>query len=209
MTLNESRREQRHAQILDAAIRVFAQHGYHGCRISDIAAEAGIAYGLVYHYFQNKEAVLLCIFEEKWAIFLEVLNTLADDPDMSLQEKLAGVVRFMIALYHKNQDLAEVILMELIYSKHFRNPEVLDQFDWALKTIHKIFREGRERGTLAQDCNEQLLSLLFLGSLETIFTGFALQVIPTKDNDLERIALDTAALYSGGISASVVPQESN
>lgn len=203
MSRNESRREQRRAQILDAAIRVFAQHGYHGCRISDIAAEAGIAYGLVYHYFQNKEAVLLSIFEEKWAVFLEVLNTLAESPEMSLQEKLAGIVRFMSALYHQNQDLAEVILMELIYSKHFRNPEILDRFDWALKTIQKIFRQGRERGTITQDSNEQLLSLLFLGSLETLFTGFALQLIPSTDNELERIATDTAALYSGGISATM------
>ena len=50
--------EERRRQILDAAVRAFAEKGYHACRVSDIAEEAGVAYGLVYHYFESKDAVL-------------------------------------------------------------------------------------------------------------------------------------------------------
>ena len=66
-------RRDKRALILDAAIKVFARKGYHGCRISDIAREADIAYGLVYHYFTNKEEILRTIFEERWSGFLELV----------------------------------------------------------------------------------------------------------------------------------------
>ena len=52
-------RPDKRSLIQDAAIKVFASHGYHGSRVSDIAQEAGIAYGLVYHYFKNKENLKL------------------------------------------------------------------------------------------------------------------------------------------------------
>ena len=56
--------------ILDAAIRVFARQGYHATRVADIADEAGVAYGLVYHYFRSKEAVMTELFTERWSLLL-------------------------------------------------------------------------------------------------------------------------------------------
>jgi len=57
-TTRSAAQEERRRQILDAAVRAFAKKGYHACRVSDIAEEAGVAYGLVYHYFESKDAVL-------------------------------------------------------------------------------------------------------------------------------------------------------
>jgi len=70
-------RSDKRARILDAAITVFARSGYHGARVSDIAREAGIAYGLVYHYFRNKEEILASAFEERWGDFLAVVDAIA------------------------------------------------------------------------------------------------------------------------------------
>ena len=58
--------------ILDAAVRVFARQGFHACRVSDIADEAGVAYGLVYHYFRSKDEVLDTLFLERWNVMLDV-----------------------------------------------------------------------------------------------------------------------------------------
>ncbi len=58
--------EDKRTLILDAAVRVFARRGYHGSRVGDIAEEAGVAHGLLYHYFASKEAVLQAIFRENW-----------------------------------------------------------------------------------------------------------------------------------------------
>ena len=60
--------------ILDAAVRVFAREGFHSCRVSDIANEAGVAYGLVYHYFKSKDQVLDTLFLERWDVLLEAIR---------------------------------------------------------------------------------------------------------------------------------------
>ena len=60
--------------ILDAAVRVFARQGFHACRVSDIADEAGVAYGLVYHYFDSKDEVLDTLFLERWNILLDLIR---------------------------------------------------------------------------------------------------------------------------------------
>ena len=63
--------EERRRQILDAAVRVFARSGYHGSRVGDIAQEAGVAHGLLYHYFSSKEEVLQTVFRENWGALIE------------------------------------------------------------------------------------------------------------------------------------------
>src|SRR5215210_2753178 len=60
--------------ILDAAVRVFARQGFHTCRVSDIADEAKVAYGLVYHYFQSKDQILSTLFLERWEILLAAIR---------------------------------------------------------------------------------------------------------------------------------------
>src|SRR5688500_14971241 len=69
-------KDDRKRQILDAAVQVFAEKGYHGCRISDVADRAGVAYGLVYHYFGNKESLLAHIFSANWNVFAKALEAI-------------------------------------------------------------------------------------------------------------------------------------
>ena len=64
----------RRRQILDAAVRVFARQGFHSCRVSDIADEAGVAYGLVYHYFRSKDEVMNELFNERWSLLLAAID---------------------------------------------------------------------------------------------------------------------------------------
>ena len=60
----------RRRAILDAAVKVFARQGFHACRVSDIADEAGVASGLLYHYFPSKDDVLSTLFLERWGVML-------------------------------------------------------------------------------------------------------------------------------------------
>jgi AcrR family transcriptional regulator len=66
--------------ILDAAVRVFARQGFHACRVADIADEAGVAYGLVYHYFGSKDEVLDTLFLERWQVMLELIREVDAEP---------------------------------------------------------------------------------------------------------------------------------
>src|SRR5581483_9796156 len=85
-------------QILDAAIHVFARQGFHACRVSDIADEAGVAYGLVYHYFASKDQVLNELFTERWSLLLATISEVDGQP-IGPREKLDAVARFIIDSY--------------------------------------------------------------------------------------------------------------
>ena len=81
--------------ILDAAVRVFAREGFHACRVSDIANEAGVAYGLVYHYFKSKDQVLDTLFLERWDVLLEAIRH-TDAQQLPADEKLHHIAGFII-----------------------------------------------------------------------------------------------------------------
>src|SRR2546423_7141576 len=81
--------------ILDAAVRVFARQGFHTCRVSDIADEAGVAYGLVYHYFSSKEQILDTPFLERWDVMLQAIAE-ADGSRLSPQAKLLTIAGLII-----------------------------------------------------------------------------------------------------------------
>ena len=99
-------------QILDAAIHVFARRGFHSCRVSDIADEAGVAYGLVYHYFRSKEAVMTELFTERWSLLLDASDSLYEQ-DIPAREKLYLVASFIIDSYRHEPDLMKVIIVEV------------------------------------------------------------------------------------------------
>src|SRR5215218_9386000 len=90
-------------QILDAAIRVFARQGFHSTRVSDIADEAGVAYGLVYHYFDSKDQVLNELFSERWSLLLAAIDEV-DAQKISVREKLDAVAGFIIESYRHDPE---------------------------------------------------------------------------------------------------------
>ncbi len=98
--------------ILDAAVRVFARQGFHACRVSDIADEAGVAYGLVYHYFDSKDEVLDTLFLERWNLMLDMIRDVDEQP-IPVREKLAAIVSFIVDSYRHDPDLMKVIIVEV------------------------------------------------------------------------------------------------
>src|SRR5260370_7636148 len=84
--------------ILDAAVRVFARQGFHTCRVSDIADEAGVAYGLVYHYFSSKDQILDTLFQERWDPMLAAIAE-ADAQHPSPPDKLPPIAPLTLHSY--------------------------------------------------------------------------------------------------------------
>ena len=99
-------------QILDAAVRVFARQGFHATRVSDIADEAGVAYGLVYHYFQSKDEVLDTLFLERWELMLAAIDEI-DSQALPAREKLYSIASFIVDSYRHDPDLMKVIIVEV------------------------------------------------------------------------------------------------
>src|SRR4051794_14081424 len=66
----------KYMQIIDAAVVVIAEHGYHQAQVSKIAKQAGVADGTIYLYFKNKEDILISLFEEKMGTYIEKIEAM-------------------------------------------------------------------------------------------------------------------------------------
>ena len=112
-TRNAQQAADKRRLILDAAVRVFARQGFHTCRVSDIADEAGVAYGLVYHYFRSKDEVLDTLFLERWDVLLEAIREV-DAPGRSpARDKLYAIASFIVDSYRHDPELMKVIIVEV------------------------------------------------------------------------------------------------
>ena len=175
---------ERKRQILDAAVRVFAREGFHATRVSDIADEADVAYGLVYHYFPSKEKVLDEIFTERWSLLLVAIEE-ADQSGDEPRDKLRSVARFIIDSYRYDRDLMKVIIVEVTRAANSFGRTHLDQIDAAFRLIERIVTEGQRSGAFRKEVDPYFASMTFYGVIEQLLTGWIFGLLPTGEAEFE------------------------
>jgi TetR/AcrR family fatty acid metabolism transcriptional regulator len=173
-------RRDKRALILDAAIKVFARKGYHGCRISDIAREADIAYGLVYHYFTNKEEILRTIFDERWSGFLELVDEIAAR-DTTVEDKLVSIAALMLNAYRVRPDWVKVLVLELQRTSRFAEPGQIRAVGLLFQSVARILRAGQEARELRPDLDPDVACYVFIGALEIVITSLVLELIQIEE----------------------------
>ncbi len=131
--------------ILDAAVSVFARQGFHACRVSDIADEAGVAYGLLYHYFPSKDEVLNTLFLERWGVMLEMIRDV-DAQQIPVREKLGAIASFIVDSYRHDPDLMKVIIVEVTRAANSFGQTHLGQIREAYGLIGEIVTKAQEEG---------------------------------------------------------------
>ncbi len=163
----------RRKQILKAAVKVFAERGYHGCRISDVAEEAGVAYGLVYHYYGNKDGLLSSIFDINWAFFGKAVDDIVQS-DAPSREKIIGIVDFVFSAYEMAPLVVKVLILE--FGRSSRLGEALDHptVGRVFESITKLFRDARTAGDLHQDIDPTSMTMIFVGAMETAVASLVL-----------------------------------
>jgi AcrR family transcriptional regulator len=187
-------------QILDAAIRVFARQGFHSCRVSDIADEAGVAYGLVYHYFDSKDEVLNELFTERWSLLLAAIEEV-DAQDIGGREKLDAVARFIIDSYRYDPDLMKVIIVEVTRAANSFGRTHLSEIGRAYEMIAKIVTDAQRDGAFRSDVDPQLASMWFYGAIEQLLSGWVFELIPGADTDFDRARNMVVETICGGLEA--------
>ena len=133
-------------QILDAAIHVFARQGFHACRVSDIADEAGVAYGLVYHYFGSKDEVLDTLFLERWNVLVQLIADI-DRQEIPGRDKLYAIASFIVDSYRHDPELMKVIIVEVTRAANSFGALHLDKIREAYEGIAAIVEAAREEGS--------------------------------------------------------------
>jgi TetR/AcrR family fatty acid metabolism transcriptional regulator len=170
--------------ILDAAVRVFARQGFHTCRVSDIADEAGVAYGLVYHYFSSKEQILDTLFLERWDVMLAAIAE-TDGSDRSPEEKLEAIAGFIIDSYRHDPELMKVIIVEVTRAANTFGLTHLEKIRDAYAGIAAIVAKAQAEGRFRSEITPEFAAQAFYGSVEQVLTGWIFDSVPVDAAELE------------------------
>jgi TetR/AcrR family transcriptional regulator, fatty acid metabolism regulator protein len=171
--------------ILDAAVRVFARQGFHTCRVSDIADEAGVAYGLVYHYFQSKDEVLDTLFLDRWGVLLEAIREV-DASDVPARAKLHAIAGFIIDSYRHDPDLMKVIIVEVTRAANSFGAAHLGKITEAYAQIRGIVEQAQRNGEFRDAVTAEFAAMAFYGAIEQVLTGWIFGLLEESEESYER-----------------------
>jgi TetR/AcrR family transcriptional regulator, fatty acid metabolism regulator protein len=189
--------EDKRRVILDAAVRVFARKGYHTSRVGDIAEEAGVAHGLLYHYFRSKEELLETIFRETWRDVLDAVRAV-EETDESARERLAGVAKILLRAWRRDPDLVRVLVREVTRGSHLQQRIV--EIDQAFAGLERIIARGQEEGEFRSDVEARMVSYVFYGALEEILTGWVLGQLDDGDEQIAAAEQTVIEVVCGGLA---------
>ena len=187
--------------ILDAAITVFARQGFHHCRVSDVADEAGVAYGLVYHYFDSKEEILNELFLERWQVMLDAIAEI-DSRDLPARDKLYGVAGFIIDSYRHEPDLMKVIIVEVTRAANSFGRLHLEKIREAYAGIAEIVEQARREGIFKKDISADFAAMCFYGAIEQLLSGWIFDLLPETEEEFERAKALVVEAICGGLEVS-------
>ena len=189
--------EEKRRRLLDAAVRVFARKGYHASRVGDIAEEAGVAHGLLYHYFASKEDVLRAVFRETWRALIETIRSVEEAGD-SPREQLRKVAEILLRSWRRDPDLVRVLVLEVTRSQHLRGE--MDEIVESFAAIQEIVERGQADGSIRADLDARLASYVFYGAVEELLTGWVLGRLPDTDDELARAERTLVEIVTGGLA---------
>jgi TetR/AcrR family fatty acid metabolism transcriptional regulator len=188
--------EDKAQQILQAAVRVFAAQGYEATRVGDIAKEAGVAYGLVYHYYKSKDAVLEAVFREAWGRLLAAV-ALAEETGEEAADQLALVVKIVLRSWRDDPDLVRLLVREITRNPHIQDE--LDEIAQAFAALERIVRRGQTEGTFRAEPDAQFAAWMLYGALEEVLTGWVLGQLPDDADAVAAAEREVIATLVGGL----------
>lgn len=163
----------KYKQIVDAAVIVIAQNGYHQAQVSKIAKEAGVADGTIYLYFKNKEDILVSVFREKMSIFTQNLHDILDkETDASM--RLLKMIENHFRVLHEDRHLAIVTQLELRQSGkklRLKINEVLKEY---LDLLDIILKDGIEHNELEHMLDIRLARQMVFGTIDETITSWVM-----------------------------------
>jgi AcrR family transcriptional regulator len=166
-------------------VRVFARQGFHACRVSDIAEEAGVAYGLLYHYFTSKDEVLDTLFLERWNVLLEVIAE-ADRAEVPARDKLAKIAGFIVDSYAHDPDVMKVIIVEVTRAANSFGRTHLVKIREAYTLISDIVAKAQAQGEFRTHVSADFAAMAFYGAIEQVLTGWIFDLLPGGEHEFEQ-----------------------
>ncbi len=196
--MSKRKNNEKYYRIIEAATKVFAKNGFYQSKISEIAKEAKVADGTIYIYFENKDDILISLFEEQMKAVIdnmEVQISGIDDP----AKKLERFASTHLDLIEKNQDMAEIIQVELRQSNKFMKEYKNEKFIQYLNIIEDIISEGQKRGIFKEDVIPKVAKRAFFGALDEVSRFWVLST--RRQYDIRTVAKQISEYFLNGIRA--------
>jgi len=175
--------EDKRRQLLDAAVRVFARKGFHASRVGDIAEEAGVAHGLLYHYFKSKDQVLEAVFQENWSLLVARIESV-EETDEPAADQLRHISAIVLRTWLHLPDVVRVVVQEF-----GRSPELgerVGELTLPIDAIQRVIRRGIERGEFRKDVDPVFAATVVYGAIDELLTGWVLGRLPAGEEDVAK-----------------------
>ena len=194
------RDQDKHHQIIEAAVRVFSRNGYYNSRVSDIAKEAGVASGTIYLYFKTKDAILVTLFREKMAAWVaHVRAEIAGEPDAVA--KIRRLVALHFGVLENDPALAEVVQVELRQGHKFFRGASAHEVSAYFELIGSILEEGQVAGTIRRDLPVKIATKVLFGAMDQVATSW---VLGKRKYRLSDAAAAVATVFLRGVTVDGV-----
>ncbi|WP_048825953.1 TetR/AcrR family transcriptional regulator [Bacillus sp. B-jedd] len=187
----------KYMQIIEAAVTVIAENGYHQAQVSRIARQAGVADGTIYLYFKNKEDILISLFEEKMGAFIEKIEGAIAGKETAA-EKLLLLIESHFKMLSENRSLAIVTQLELRQSNKELRLRINEVLKGYLKVIDKILLEGKQNGEFSATLDTRLARQMIFGTIDETVTTW---IMNEHKYDLATLSAPVHALLLNGCGA--------
>jgi TetR/AcrR family fatty acid metabolism transcriptional regulator len=182
--------------IINAAVKVIASNGYHNAKVSQIAKQAGVADGTIYLYFENKDDVLISMFNEKISRFVDDVRSRLAAID-SPEDKLKELVRMHFTFLTTDPNMAIVTQIELRQSDRASRVEIGKVVKTYLDIIDELIEDGVKAGAFRQGMDVRLARKMIFGTLDEMVTSW---VMKDMKYDLTALADPIFEMFLKGIS---------
>jgi AcrR family transcriptional regulator len=175
--------EDKRRQLIDAAVRVFARKGFHASRVGDIAEEAGVAHGLLYHYFKSKDEVLQAVFHENWSLLVARIESV-EETDEPAADQLRHISAIVLRTWLHLPDVVRVVIQEF-----GRSPELAErigELTLPIDALQRVIARGIETGEFRQDIDPIFAATVVYGSIDELLTGWVLGRLPASEEDVAK-----------------------
>ena len=196
--MSKRKNNEKYYKIIEAATKIFAQKGFYQAKISEIAREANVADGTIYIYFENKDDILISLFEEQMQAVLDnmiVQISGQDDP----VKKLEVFALTHLQLIEQNKNMAEIIQVEVRQSGKFMKEYKNDKFGRYLDLIADIIREGQELGVFKKEVIPGVAKRAFFGALDEVSRFWVLS--RSKQYDIKDATKQISEYFLHGIKS--------
>ena len=190
--------EDKRRQILDAAVRVFARKGFHASRVGDIAEEAGVAHGLLYHYFRSKDEVLEAVFHENWSVLIARIASV-EETDEPAVDQLRHIAAIVLRTWLHVPDVVRVVVREF-----GRSPELQQRIGELVKpidAIRRIIERGQRAGEFRADLDPVVAGTIFYGGIDELLTAWVLGTVPGTPDDVAAAERQLVEVMNAGFAA--------